>query len=279
MHRFMNNTKTAMLLAGLMALFVAVGSVWGQQGMVIALIFGGLMNVGMWFFSDKIALRAMRGQEVDEQTGGDLYRMVDELRRRAGLPMPRVYVCPHDAPNAFATGRSPRKAAVAVTQGCLRLLSQDELAGVIAHELAHIKNRDTLTSMIAATISGVLATVAQWAFFFGGAGGNREGGNPIAGILIVLLAPLAAALIKAAISRSREFVADADGASIAGSPRGLIGALQKLDAYSRRIPLPHGNPAMNNMFIVEPMMGGALVNMFATHPPTERRIEALSRLG
>jgi heat shock protein HtpX len=277
-HRFMNNTKTVLLLGGLMGLFVAVGSIWGQNGMILALIFGGLMNVGVWFFSDKIAIAAMHGQEVNEQTGGDLYRLVDELRRRAGLPMPRVYICPQEAPNAFATGRSPRNAAVAVTQGSLRLLDREELAGVIGHELAHIKNRDTLTSMIAATISGVLATVAQWAFFFGGAH-NREGGNPLAGILTIILAPLAAALIKAAISRSREYVADADGASIAGSPRGLMSALQKLDAYARRIPLPHANPAMNNMFIIEPMMGDSLVRMFATHPPTEKRIAALSRLG
>jgi heat shock protein HtpX len=274
MTRLINNTKTAFLLGGLMGLFVLVGSFYGQQGMMIALAFGGIANVAAWFFSDKIAIAAMRGREVDERTGGDYYRMVDELRRRAGLPMPRVIVCPHDAPNAFATGRSPRKAAVAVTQGALQLLNRQELEGVIAHELAHIKNRDTLTSCIAATVAGVLAFVAQWGLLLGG-GGNREGGNALVGILTMLLAWFGAVLIQAMISRSREYVADADGASIAGSPEGLISALLKLESYSKRIPLIQPNPAQNNLFIVEPFSGNALGNLFATHPPTEARIRAL----
>jgi heat shock protein HtpX len=277
MQRLRNDMKTAVLMGGLMGLFLLVGSFYGQQGMVVALVMGGLMNVGAWFFSDKIAIASMQGREVDQATGGDLYRMVDGLRQRAGLPMPRVYVCPHEAPNAFATGRSPRKAAVAVTQGALRLLDRAELEGVLAHELAHIKNRDTLTSCIAATIAGVLAFIALWGLFFGG-GNSREGGHPVAGLVAMILAPIGAAVIQAAISRSREFVADADGAAIAGSPAGLMSALAKLDAYSRRIPLVQPNPAQNNLFIVEPFSGSTIGRLFATHPPTEKRIEALRRM-
>ncbi len=277
MTRLFNNAKTALLLGGLMGLFLVVGSFYGQQGMIIALVFGGITNIVAWFFSDKIALAAMQGREVDERSGGDLYRMVDELRRRAGLPMPRVYICPHDAPNAFATGRSPSKAAVAVTQGALRLLSRPELEGVIGHELAHVKNRDTLTSCIAATVAGVLAFIAQWGLLLGG-GNHREGSNPLVAILTIILAAVGAAVIKATISRSREFVADADGASIAGSPDGLISALAKLDAYARRIPLIQPNPAQNNLFIIEPFGGNSISNLFATHPPTEKRIAALRQM-
>lgn len=277
MNTFVNNVKTVALMGALMGLFIVVGSMWGREGMIMALLFGGLMNVGAWFFSDKLALAAMKGREVDEQSAPDLYRMVDDLRRRAGLPMPRVYICPHDAPNAFATGRSPRKAAVAVTQGLLRTMDRAELEGVIAHELAHVKNRDTLISCVAATIAGVLAFLAQWGMFLGG-GNNREGGNPLATFLVIILAAVGAALIKAMISRSREFVADADGAAIAGSPDGLASALAKLDALSRRIPLVQPNPAQNNLFIVEPFAGKTLTSMFATHPPTEARIAALRAL-
>jgi heat shock protein HtpX len=276
---FYNNMKTAMLLAGLMALFVGVGSIWGTQGMIMALIFGGVMNFVAFFYSDTIALKAMRGQQVDERSAPQLYRMVDRLRRQANLPMPKVYICPHDAPNAFATGRSPKKSAVAVTEGCVRLLNDHELEGVIAHELAHIKHRDTLISTIAATIAGVLAFLAQWGFFLGG--GRSEGANPLAVMGMVILAAVGAAVIKAMISRSREFAADAEGARIAGTPNGLMSALQKLEAYSKRIPLQQPNPAQNNLFIVEPFSGGAgrtLVNLFATHPPTEARVQALSKM-
>ncbi|MBX3317048.1 MAG: zinc metalloprotease HtpX [Phycisphaeraceae bacterium] len=268
-----NNFKTAILLGGLMGLFIFVGSMWGQQGMITGLLFGGLMNVIAWFFSDKIAIASMRAREVTAETGGDYYRMVDELRRRAGLPMPKVYICPHEAPNAFATGRSPRKAAVAVTQGLLQVLDRDELAGVIAHELAHIKNRDTLTSCIAATLAGVLAFIAQWGMLLGG--GQNRGGNPLAMFLTIILAAVGAALIKAAISRSREYVADAHAAQIVGSPRGLISALQKIEMYAKRIPLVQPNPAQNNLFIIEPFGGNAAIRLFATHPPTESRIRAL----
>ncbi len=278
MTAFVNNAKTAMLLGGLMALLVGVGAMLGTDFMIMGLILGGAINIVAWFFSDKIAIASMRGRELTPETGGDLYRMVDRLRQRAGLPMPRVYLCPHEAPNAFATGRSPSKAAVAFTQGAINLLDPHELEGVTAHELAHIKNRDTLTSTIAATVAGVLAFIAQWGFFLG-VGRGREG-NPLVTILLVIVAAVGAALIKAAISRSREFVADADGAKIAGTPTGLMSALSKLDAYSRRIPLEQPNPAQNNLFIIEPLAGNrTLVNLFATHPPTERRIEELRKFA
>jgi len=272
-----NNVKTALLLGGMVALFVAIGGMLGQEYLLPFLMIGLVMNVGAFLFSDRIAITAMRGQEVGEDN--ELYRMVDRLRQRAGLPMPRVYVCPHDAPNAFATGRSPSRSAVAVTRGALQLLDRDELEGVLAHELAHIKNRDTLISTIAATIAGVLAFLAQWGFFF--LGGSREGGNPLVFFVVIIVGAIGAALLKMAVSRSREYVADADGARIAGSPRGLMSALQKLEAVSQRVPLQNPNPAANNLFIVEPLTGGGrtLANLFATHPPMEKRIEALSRVS
>jgi heat shock protein HtpX len=281
MTRVVNNLKTALLLGGLMGLFLVVGSRYGQQGMLFALIFGGLMNVGVWFFSDSIALASMQAQEVAPGApgiGGELYRQVDELRQRAGLPMPRVYICPQEAPNAFATGRSPSKAAVAVTEGALKLLSLEELRGVIGHELAHVKNRDTLTSCIAATVAGVLAFIARMSFFFGG-GRDRESGNPLLGIFTIIFAAVGAAIIKAMISRSREYVADHDGAKIAGSPRGLISALQKLEVYAGRVPLDQPNPAMNNMFIIEPFAGSSILDLFASHPATEKRIIELRKLA
>jgi heat shock protein HtpX len=286
MHTFINHAKTAMLMGGLMGLFILVGAQWGMGGMVFALVIGLVMNVGAFLFSDTIAVKAMQGREVTAQGGPgipgamspqELYATVDRLRQRAGLPMPRVYVCPHDAPNAFATGRSPKRSAVAVTQGLMRMLDRDELEGVIAHELAHIKNRDTLISTISATIAGVLAFVAQWSFFLMP---SREGGNPLVMLLSVIIAAVGAAVIKAMISRSREFIADADGAEIAGSPHGLIGALAKIDHAARRIPLRQPNPAQNNLFIIEPLAGGGntLMRLFASHPPTEKRIAALRNL-
>jgi heat shock protein HtpX len=277
MIKTLNNFKTAMLLGGLFALLVWVGSFWGLNGMVVAAVLATVMNVGAWFFSDKIALASMQAQEVDERTAPELVGMVRRLAERANLPMPRVYICPQDVPNAFATGRSPRKAAVAVTQGALRILDERELEGVMAHELAHVKNRDTLTSCIAATVAGIFSMLAQTALFFGAPRSNEGGGHPLAGIAIILLGSIGAALIQAMISRSREYVADADGAAIAGSPDGLMSALRKLDAMSKRIPLENPNPAMNQMFIVEPFCG-RITNMFATHPPTEERIAALLTL-
>ena len=274
MTAFMNNVKTAMLMAVLTAIFVLVGGMLGKGFIIPFAVFAVLMNFGAFFFSDKIAIAAMRGQEVDAASGGRLYAMVDELRQNAGLPMPRVYICPQQAPNAFATGRSPSHAAVAVTQGALQLLNEQELRGVIGHELAHVKNRDTLTSTIAGTIAGLLATIAQWGFLLGA--GNREGSNPLVALVTLIVAAVGAAMIKSMISRSREFVADADGAKIAGSPHGLISALQKLEAVSQRVPLQNPNPAANNMFIVQPLTGGrTLMSLFATHPPTEKRIAAL----
>ena len=269
---FVNNIKTVMLMGALGGLVVGVGmSLGGVDAILPTILFAALMNVGMYFFSAKLAIAAMRGREV---TNGPLYDMVDMLRQRAGLPMPKVYVCPQAAPNAFATGRSPRHAAVAVTEGALQLLSREELEGVMAHELAHVKNRDTLISTIAATVGSVMAMLAYGMMFFGGH--NREGGNPLLVLGTVLLGALGAAVIKAMISRSREFVADADGARIAGSPHGLVSALRKLEMYARRIPMDNPNPAQNNMFIIEPLTGGqTLSNLFATHPPTEKRVEAL----
>ncbi len=274
MTAFVNNLKTVALLGALFGLLVWVGSFWGTEGMVTAGIFALAMNFGAWFFSDRIAVAAMRGREVSPDS--ELHEMVKRLAGRAGLPMPRVYLCPHDAPNAFATGRNPRHAAVAVTQGALRLLDRDELEGVLAHELAHIRNRDTLTSTIAATVAGLFSMLAYWGFLFG-AGGDRRGGHPLAMLGVVLLGAVGAALIKAMISRSREYVADAEGARIAGTPHGLVSALQKLEAVARRVPLHNPNPAMNNMFFGEPLVGQTLTNLFASHPPTEKRVAALLR--
>lgn len=275
MTRFVNNTKTAFLLGGMMALFVAIGGMLGQGYMIPFLIMGIATNFVAFFFSDKIAIKAMRGEEVGP--GDPLYDMVDELRQKANLPMPKVYVCPQQAPNAFATGRSPKKAAVAATMGAMQLLNEDEMRGVMAHELAHIKNRDTLTSTIAATLAGVLAFIAQWGFLF--MGGRNENSNPFVMIAVVIIGAIGAAMIKAMISRSREFVADADAAELVGSPNGLMSALMKLESLNQRIPMANPNPAQNNLFIVEPFAGESLAKLFATHPPTQKRIEALRNAG
>ncbi|MEM8738863.1 MAG: zinc metalloprotease HtpX [Planctomycetota bacterium] len=281
MTRFVNNTKTAILLGGMFGLILAAGYVFGQgSGLIIAFILGGAMNIVAFFFSDKIALKAMRGKEVDEQTAPDLIEMVARLARNADLPMPRVYICPQQAPNAFATGRSPRKAAVAVTEGALQMLSYDELEGVMAHELAHVKNRDTLTSTVAATIAGAISALG-WVFMFGG---RDRDVHPLIALGFVILAPIAAGIIQMAISRSREYVADHDGAMIAGTPDGLISALQKLEMQAQRIPLQHQNPAQNHMFIVQPLnaasggRGGGLGNLFRTHPQTADRIAKLREM-
>lgn len=277
MTRFINNTKTAMLLGLMFALILLAGHLLGgTQGLAIAFVIGGLGNVFAYFYSDKIAIATMRGKQVDQGSAPDLIEMVGRLSRNAGLPMPRVYVCPQEAPNAFATGRNPKHAAVAVTQGALRLLSYDELEGVMAHELAHVKNRDTLTSTVAATIAGAISALG-YVFMFGGR--NREV-NPLVALLFVILAPIAAGVIQMAISRSREFVADADGAAIAGSPHGLISALQKLEATARRVPMQHEMPTQNHMFIVQPLSGGGgLAGLFSTHPSTAKRVAKLRELA
>ncbi len=288
MSNFLNNFKTAMLMALMIVLLATLGRLLGGvQGMIIALIFAVGMNFFAFFFSDKLALSAMGGQEVNDQTAPDLVSMVRRLSKNAGLPMPRVYICPQDAPNAFATGRSPSKAAVAVTQGALTLLSYDELEGVMAHELAHVKNRDTLISTIAGTIAGaltMLAHMAQWGMLLGGGGGrddreNNGGGPQIIGIIAaMILAPIAAALIQMAISRSREYVADADGARIAGTPDGLMSALQKLESYAKRIPLEGAHESRAHQFIVQPLTGDAMMSLFSTHPSTAQRVAELAKL-
>lgn len=272
---FINHTKTAVLMGAMMALFVAIAGMFGEGFLIPALLFGGGLNLVMFFFSDRLAIAAMRGRELNAENGGDLYRMVDRLRQRAGLPMPRVYLTPHEAPNAFATGRSPKRSAVAFTQGAVNTLSPHELEGVTAHELAHIKNRDTLISTIAGTMAGVLAFLAQWGLLLGG----HRGQNPLVLIVVVILGAVGAALLKAAISRSREFAADAEGARIAGTPTGLMSALATLENLNRRIPMHNPNPAANNLFIIEPLTGDAVGRLFATHPPTARRIAALRSLG
>jgi heat shock protein HtpX len=277
MTRFINNTKTAMLLGLMFGLILLAGHLLGgPRGLVIAFVIGGLGNLIAYFYSDKIAIATMRGQQVDARSAPDLVEMVTRLSRNAGLPMPKVYVCPQEAPNAFATGRNPKNAAVAVTQGALRLLSYDELEGVMAHELAHVKNRDTLISTVAATIAGAISALG-WMFMFGG---RSRDVNPLLVLLFVILAPIAAMFIQLAISRSREFVADADGAAIAGTPHGLISALQKLDAVAQRVPMQNEMPTQNHMFIVQPLSAaGGMSSLFSTHPSTAKRVAKLREMA
>jgi len=272
-----NGIKTALLLGLLSGVLLLIGDLLGGTGgLVVAFGFAVVMNFASYWFSDKIVLAMYRAQPVGPESG--LYRVVERLARQANLPMPKVYVIPDPSPNAFATGRNPQHAAVAATEGILRVLDERELEGVIAHELSHVKHRDILISSVAATIAAAImmaARIAQFAAFFGGSrDDDREGSNPIALIAMVILAPLAAMLIQAAISRSREYVADAAAASLAGSPYGLVDALKKIEAVSKRVPLD-ANPATAHMFIVKPFSGAGLLSLFSTHPPTERRIAAL----
>jgi heat shock protein HtpX len=273
--------KTAALLGLLSALFLVIGQMLGgDQGLILAFGMAALMNFGSYWFSDKIVLRMYRAKEVGPEH--PLHQLTADLARRASLPMPRVYVIPDASPNAFATGRNPQHAAVAATEGIMRVLDRNELAGVMAHELAHVRNRDILISSVAATIAAaimMLARLAQFgAMFGGGRSDDREGANPIGLLVAVFVAPLAAMLIQAAISRSREFVADATGAEIAGSPHGLASALRKIEAYGKQIPLD-ANPATAHMFIMKPFSMRGLFSMFSTHPPTEARIAALLGRG
>jgi len=275
-----NGLKTVLLLGLLSGLLLAIGEYFGgANGLVIAFVMAAVMNFGSYWFSDKIVLRMYHAEEVGP--GNRLYAIVERLSRQAQLPMPKVYVIPDASPNAFATGRNPSHAAVAATQGILQILSDTELEGVIAHELAHVKHRDILISSIAATIAAAImmaARFAHWAALFGGYGGRGDGrdrgNNPIALLAMIILAPLAAMLIQAAISRSREFSADAGGSQIAGNPYGLADALRKIEAASQRVPLD-ANPATAHMFIIKPFSGGGLMSLFSTHPPTEARIRAL----
>ena len=267
-----NTLKTTALLAALSALLLFLGQAFGgSQGLVLAFVFAVGTNFVSYWFSDKIVLAMYRAQEVG--AGHPLYQMVARLAQRAGLPMPRVYVIPDASPNAFATGRNPEHAAVAATEGILRTLDDRELEGVIAHELAHVKNRDILISSVAATIAAAIMMVARFAMFFGGSRDER-GGNALTLLLMMIVAPIAAMLIQMAISRSREFAADAGAAAMVGSPHGLVSALKKIDAISRRVPLD-ANPATAHMFIIKPFSGGGLTSLFSTHPPTEARVAAL----
>lgn len=269
--------KTAALLGGLSALFILVGgALGGQAGMGLAFLLAVVMNVGSYWFSDKIVLRMYHAQEVGQDH--PLYRLTARLAHRAGLPMPRVYVIPEMSPNAFATGRNPDHAAVAATQGILQLLSEDELEGVIAHELSHVRHRDILISSVAATIAAaimMLANMARFAAMFGGGRSDRDDGpNPIVLLVTALLAPVAAALIQAAVSRQREFAADRAGADLVGNPAGLAQALRRLDGAAKQLPLD-ANPATAHLFIMKPFSGAGLLSLFSTHPPTEARIQAL----
>jgi heat shock protein HtpX len=284
----MNRLKTVVLLATLTALLLWAGqALGGQAGFVIALVMAGVMNLGAWWWSDRLVLAMYRAQPVAETDAPELHAIVRELTLRAGIPMPRLYVIPEDAPNAFATGRSPGHAAVAVTEGLLRVLDRREVAGVLAHELAHVKHRDTLVMTVAATLAGaisMLASLGQWALLFGSRSSDdgEEGSHPVAGLLGVLVAPFAAMLVQAAISRSREFLADEGGARLTRDPRALADALTKLDAHSRAVPLSAGSPATAHLFIVNPFTGGGLVRLFSTHPSTEARVArllALERTG
>jgi heat shock protein HtpX len=275
-----NQIRTTILLAAMTALILWIGHMFGgRQGMIIALIFAAGMNFFSYWFSDKIVLKMYRASEVTPQQAPELYDIVRTLTGQAGLPMPRIYVIPQEAPNAFATGRNPENAVVAVTEGLLRIMDRNELMGVLAHELGHVKNRDILISSIAATLAGavmVLATMARWSALFGGMrSDNEEGGGNIIGLIAMsILAPLAAMVIQMAISRSREFQADATGARFAGTPEGLARALEKLGSYSRRIPM-QANPSTAHMFIVNPLSGRSLMNLFSTHPPLAERIARL----
>jgi len=272
-----NGLKTALLLGALSGMLLLLGDyLGGQQGLMLAFAFAALMNLGSYWFSDKIVLRMYHAQEVSPSH--PLYQMTQRLAQKAGLPMPKVYVIPDSSPNAFATGRNPQHAAVAATEGIMQALAPHELEGVIAHELAHVRHRDILISSVAATIAAAVMMVARMAMYagmFAGGRDDREGGsNPIALFAMMIFAPMAAMLIQMAISRSREFAADAGAARITGNPHALADALRKIDAIARRVPLD-ANPATAHMFIVKPFSGQGLMSLFSTHPPTEARVQAL----
>jgi heat shock protein HtpX len=279
----MNTMKTFLLMGLLTVLLVVIGRViGGQNGMMIAFLFAVVMNFASYWFSDKMVLAMYRAQDLTQADNPALFQMIGDLAGRAGLPMPRVYLIPQDQPNAFATGRDPQHAAVAVTEGILRTLSQDELRGVLSHELAHVKHRDILVGTVAATIAGaisMLANMAQWAMIFGGGRGSndREGGNPLGGLVMMIVAPIAAMMIQMAISRSREYAADEGGAQISGNPLSLANALRKLSLKTEQIPM-NANPATAHMFIVSPLHGGGFTKLFSTHPPMEERIARLEAM-
>jgi heat shock protein HtpX len=281
----MNTVKTIGLMVFMTLLLVFVGAaIGGRGGMVMAFALAVIMNFGAYWFSDKIVLRMYKAQPVTEAQAPELHAIVRTLVQKAGMPMPKVYIMPEETPNAFATGRNPEHAVVAVTQGIMRLLTREELTGVIAHELAHIKHRDMLTGTIVATIAGaisMLAQMAQWAMIFGG--GRRdsddEGGSPIAALVMMIVAPIAAMIVQMAISRTREFEADKGGAQIAGHPSGLANALLKLEKGAQIVPMHDAKPATAHMFIVNPLTGGGLLKLFSTHPPIAERVKRLNEMA
>ena len=274
--------KTALLMAGIMALFGAIGAyIGGAQGMLLALVLGGAMNFFSYWFSDKMVLKMYNAREVDEFSAPQFYNMVRELAQKAQMPMPRVYIIDEAQPNAFATGRNPENAAVAATTGILRLLSAREIRGVMAHELAHVKNRDILISTISATMAGAISMLANFAMFFGGRDSEGRPANPVVGILVMILAPLAATVIQMAISRAREYEADRGGAEISGDPNALADALEKISAYARGIPMAtaEAHPETAQMMIMNPLSGGGLRGLFSTHPPSEERVARLRAMA
>ena len=278
----MNTMKTMFLMVVLTLILVWAGAAFGgRSGMTMALMFALVMNLVTYWFSDKIVLKMYRAKEVRENDAPELFSIVRRLAQRAEMPLPKVYIIEGDQPNAFATGRNPEHAAVAVTRGIMNILTREELEGVIAHELAHVKHRDILIGTIAATIAGAisyLAQMAQWAMIFGGRRDDDEGGSPIAAIVMMIVGPIAAMLIQMAISRSREYLADAGGARMVGNPRSLASALRKLHMASKKIPLQTATPATAHMFIVNPFSGGGLLKLFSTHPPMEERIARLESM-
>lgn len=278
---FGNWVKTSILFAGIIALFGAIGAATGgAQGMLIALLFGAGMNLFAYWNSDRMVLSMYHAREVDAGSGGRYYAMVQELSARAGLPMPRVYVIDEAQPNAFATGRNPEHAAVAATTGIMQLLSERELRGVMAHELTHVKNRDTLISTVSASIAGAISALANFGMFFGGRDSEGRSANPLLAIAIMIVAPIAAMLIQMAISRAREFGADAGGAEISGDPQALASALRKIEAYAKGLPMPtaEAHPETAQMMIINPLSGSGLAGLFSTHPATEERVARLLQM-
>lgn len=279
----MNRVKTVMLLATLTALLLWAGQMLGgTSGLWLALGVAAAMNIGSYWFADRIVLRMYQAQEVSPDQSPELYAMVRELAARAGLPMPRVYLIPENAPNAFATGRNPKHGIVAVTQGLLQVLDRREVAAVIAHELGHIKHRDTLIMAIAATFAGalsMLANAAMWGSLFGGHSEEEEGGSPLTGLLGVMIAPIAATLVQLSISRAREFLADEAAARYSGAPLALASALRKIEAWSKEIPMESGSPATAHLFIQNPFRAAGMARLFSTHPPTEERVARLEAIA
>ena len=274
-----NMFKTAFLLTAMTLLLMFIGRYFGgQNGMFLALAFAVIMNFSAYFFSDKIALVTYRAQPVTREQLPRAYAAVERLTQKIGIPMPKMYVIPTDSPNAFATGRNPQHASVAVTHGILGLLTDEELEGVLAHELGHVSNRDILISSVAATIAGAITMISRFGFFFGGSSRDRRGGGGLTGLFMLILAPVAAAMIQMAVSRQREYEADATGAHFTGNPYALASALQKIDAYARRTPL-QASPSTAHLFIIQPFLGvsaGVFANLFSTHPPVAKRIERLT---